>query len=208
MLDQIEEHFAAGGRTPKGRRALHAIFAATRACLAKGGVHDISLERIAASARMSQAALRHYFPTRDALLTRFFTAATEWFQAEVRRQLDGTDGPASDRLAKCIGWHFAYMESVSTVFWFDASAFWLREAAGRRLRDNWYQWLQGEYAQLIGQMQPALKPRDRQLRAYVVLTLVLGAWATHGRGGYLNSRRGADERRRALVNAALDLATR
>lgn len=208
MLDQIQEHFAASGRTPKGRQALRSIFAATRASLAKGGVHDTSLERIATGARMSQAALRHYFPTRDVLLTRFFTAATEWFQAQVHQRLDTNGGTARDRLASCIGWHLEYMESVSAVFWFDASTFWLRDAAGRRLRNNWYQWLQGEYARLIGQMQPALGARERQLRAYTILTLVLGAWATHGRGSYLKSKPGAVERRQALLNAALELAAR
>ncbi len=92
-MDSIEEHFAAEGRTPKGRRARRAIFAATRDLVVARGLEFTSLEAVANGAGLSQAALRHYFPTREKLLFSFFIAASHWFRRPGNRTAESR-GPA------------------------------------------------------------------------------------------------------------------
>lgn len=207
MLQQIQARFAASGQTPKGRRALEAIFRGTLSVVTELGLSAASLEAIADQAGLSQAALRHYFPTRDDLLTAFFLAATGWLESEVR-SLAGQNGVSPrDQLEQCVNWHLQYMEQVDTAFWLESSAYWLRNPEGRRARDRFYRWLAGQYARLIGQIQPTLNPRECQRRAVALLTLVVGAWITHGRGSATDFPGTAAERRQLLVDTALDIAT-
>lgn len=208
MLAAIEEQFAARGRTPKGRAARCAIFRATRAEVVSAGLHETSLDVIADRAGLSQAALRHYFPTRDELLSEFFTTASSWLQDQVAACFEQKELGAHARLENCIGWHLEYMEAVETTFWLEASAYWLRQAKTRRMRDDWYRWLMRQYAATIGEALPTLGRAERQRRAYAVLTLVLGAWITHGRGSAVHRSATPAERRRLLLDAAMDIALR
>ena len=70
-----------------------------------------------------------------------------------------------------------------------------------------YRWLVGQYAALISQMQPALSPSERQRKAYAILTLVLGAWITHGRGSAVDRKVSVQDRRQLLIDTAMDIAT-
>jgi AcrR family transcriptional regulator len=206
MLAAIEEKFAAGGRTPKGCAARRAIFRATRAEVAEAGIRAASLDAIADRAGLSQAALRHYFASRDDLLSEFFTTATGWFQDQVAAFFVQADLRPRDRLERCIGWHLEYMEAVETAFWLEASAYWLRQSSNRRTRDAWYRWLVGQYGATIGEILPTLGQQERERRAYCMLTLVLGSWITHGRGSAVTRDAAPAERRQLLVDAALDMA--
>jgi len=208
VLDQVEEHFAASGRTPKGRRALVAIFRATRELVTRRGLDATSLDAIADRAGLTQAALRHYFPTREELLHAFFVAATRWFREQVGGMLRGSGLPAGEQLRNCVAWHLEYMEQVDTAFWLESSAYWLRHPPPRHTRDEFYRWLTGQYARLIGEMQPALGARECQRRAYVLLTLVLGSWVTHGRGSAVPGAGGPAEQRRLLVATAMEVVSR
>jgi hypothetical protein len=100
------------------------------------------------------------------------------------------------------------MENVETTFWLEASAYWLRRGQPRRVRDDFYRWLTGRYATLIGQIRPSLGARERQRRAYLMLTMVLGSWVTHGRGSSLGKSTDVAERRRLLVETIMEIATR
>jgi AcrR family transcriptional regulator len=206
MFDQIEAHFAGTARTPKGERAMRAIFQATRITLAEKGLHGTSLDLIAAKAGLTQAALRHYLPTRDDLLTAFFAAATELFQSRMTEVLAGSGMHAREVLERCVTWHLEFMEAVDTAIWLDCSSYWLRHRQSRRMRDDWYSWLMGQYAALIGQIQPSVGVRERQRRAYAIHTLVLGAWVTHGRGSAMDRNANVPERRRLLIDVAIDIA--
>ncbi|MBL8201585.1 MAG: TetR/AcrR family transcriptional regulator [Chromatiales bacterium] len=208
VMERVEEHFAARGRTPKGRRALLAIFRATREITGTRGLDAASLEAIAARAELSQAALRHYFGTRDELLDAFFVAATRWLRAQVAALLKDGGLPAGQQLEQCIAWHLEFMENVDTVFWLESSAYWLRHPPPRQSRDEWYRWLVAQYARLIGGIQPRLGPRECQRRAYALLTLVLGAWITHGKGSAVTGAGGPAEQRRLLVATAMALVSR
>jgi AcrR family transcriptional regulator len=206
MLLQVEELFAATGRTPKGRRALAAIFRAGMAAVAESGVHAASMERIGADAGLTQAAVRHYFPTRDELLTALFTTAATWFRSKVSLIMAERDIPAAMRLMTCIDLHLQYMELVDSVFWLEASAYWIRTAHVRRFRNEFYQGVIAEYAILIGEIRPDLKKRVREERAFAAVTLSLGAWITHGRGSSWGNGFKAQQRRELLLQTALQIA--
>lgn len=210
MLTEIEDRFSGAGRTPKGERALRAIFRATRDTVTTSGLLATSLDVVADRAGLTQAALRHYFPTRDSLLTAFFVTSTEWFRAKIAEILDEDAATARGKLEQCLSYHLEYMENVDTAFWLEASAYWLRRASDRRIRDDWYRWLAEQYAQLIGRIQPAISKRERERRAYGVLTLMLGAWITHGRGSALGHPHAKGnqriEQRQLLIDTALEIA--
>jgi AcrR family transcriptional regulator len=207
MFDRIAARFAGRARTPKGARALRAIFQATRELVARQGLNQVSLDAIADQANLTQAALRHYFPTRDELLTAFFVSATEWFRGEVESLLrDSAALPAGQRLERSVSWHLEYMEHVESAVWLESSAFWLRQPDGRQLRDDFYRWLLGRYMALIGEVHPGLPPVELQRRALAAMTMVLGAWITHGRGSAMPGSIPTAERRQYLVARVIDIA--
>lgn len=208
MLELIEEHFAADGRTPKGRKARLAIFRALRELVARRGLDATSLEAVANRAGLTQAALRHHFATREELLHAFFVSATRWFRGQVAAQLTVGDLPARKQLENCIAWHLEYMENVDTAFWLEGSAYWLRHSPRRHTRDEFYRWLAKQYARLIREIQPGIDARESQRRAYVLVTLVLGSWITHGRGSAVTGAGGVTEQRRLLVAAAMAIVSR
>lgn len=206
MLAPIEKKFAEKGRTPKGREALRAVFRATRETVADVGLASASLDAIASRAGITQAALRHYFATRDELLTHFFTSATVWLKEEVAGLLADDKLPGHETLERCITWHLEFMEAVDAAFWFEGSGYWLRQRRHRRTRDDWYRWLLYEYAALIGRMHPSISRDECHRRAFLILTLVLGAWATHGRGSRVDPKADVVQQRKLLVNAAMRIA--
>ena len=206
MFAAIEDQFAATAPTPKGRRARRAIFRAMRAAVAEGGVDAASLDSVADGAGLTQAALRHYFPTRDALVSAFFKSGADWYRQALQALLTTSDKPPREQLADCLRWHFEFMEEVESIFWLESSAYWLRDAEGRKIRDAWYGWLTDRYAALIGRARPEFPPAERRRRAYVLWTLVLGGWVTHGRGSPSRRALPAPERRRVLIDAALSIA--
>lgn len=207
MIDAIETQFAAAGRTTKGRQALRAIFRATRDLMMEVGLPAASLDLIAQRANLTQAAVRHYFPTRDDLLMHFFLAGSAWLTGQLTRMVEAEHLSPGERLEKCLDWHLEFMEQVDTANWLEMSAFALRRKAERRVRMRWYRWLTGQYAAMIGELQPSLGRAERQRRAHVVLTLTLGAWITHGRGSAFDSSTKPSLRRQQLVAAAMGIAT-
>jgi AcrR family transcriptional regulator len=208
QMDSIEEYFAAEGRTPKGRKARRAIFAATRDLVVARGLELTSLEAVANGAGLSQAALRHYFPTREKLFFAFFTAASHWFRRQVTGLLKAGNLPAREQLECCLSWHLEYMEHVDTAFWLEGSAYWIRHPQPRQTRDQFYRWLMNQYARLIGVMRPGLGKAECNRRAYALLTLVLGAWITHGNGSAVFEAGGAPGQRRVLLDTAMAIVTR
>lgn len=185
---------------------MRAIFRATRETVTQAGLEAASLDAIAGRAGLTQAALRHYFPTRDDLLGAFFITAANWMRGEMITILTGSDQQARAKLLRCLDWHLQFMESVDTVFWLESSAYWVRHGRRRRTRDDWYNWLTGQYALLIGQMQPTAGRAERQRRAYLIVTLVLGAWITHGRGSAVGHTGHPEGRRKLLIETAMTIA--
>lgn len=207
-IGQIEAHFAAAGRTPKGRKALREIFRATHHLLIRDRLCDVSLEAIAVHAGLSQAALRHYFPTREVLLSTFMVASSQWHRTQITRLLTECTLPPLDSLRNCLTWHLQYMEAIDTALWLENSIYWLHHGSSRRVRDDFYDWLTGQYAALIRKARPALDARTCRDRALLVRTLILGAWITHGRGSAGGSKTEVATRRQLLIETAMSIATR
>lgn len=208
MFDAIEAEFAAAARTPKGQRALRGIFRAMRATVSRHGVDAASLDAIAEGAGLTQPALRHYFPTRDELVSAFFRSGAEWYRRRLEDLLQDRGRSPREQLAECIRWHLEFMEDVDAILWFESTAYWLRNPEGRKVRDAWYGWLTGRYAVLIGAARPDLPPREQRRRAFALWTLVLGGWVTHARGSALRQGLPATERHAALLDTALQIAFR
>lgn len=205
MLRGIEDLFARKGLTPKGQRTRRAIFRATYEAVSESG-SATSLENIAARANLTQAALRHHFSTREDLLMSFFRIASGWMQSRLEQILTGDATATREKLQQAIAWHLEFMENVNTVVWLETSAFWLYKDAPRQVRDTWYRWLTAQYADLIGQLRPGLSRLERQRRAYLVLTLVLGAWITHGRGSQVDTGTNMLRQRQLLIDQAMSIA--
>jgi AcrR family transcriptional regulator len=140
MMELIEEHIAAEGRTPKGRKARLAIFRVTRDLMARRGPDATSLEAIANHAGLTQTALRHDLADREELLHAFCVSATRWFRARVAGQLGDSSVTAREQLEHCVSWHLEYLEHVDTSFWPESSAYWLRHPPPRHTRDEFYRW--------------------------------------------------------------------
>jgi AcrR family transcriptional regulator len=206
MLKEIETLFAAQGLTPKGRKALAAVFRSGMAAIADSGAQAASLDTIAAHAGLTQAALRYYFQTKDDLLTAIFTAGTLWFRSELASIVADTDLPAARRLERCIGRHLDFMEAVDSVFWLEGSAYWIRTAPNRRVRNEFYRWMVAEYASMIGEIKPSVGRPERLSRAFAIVSLVLGSWITHGRGSAWGDGFDVRHRRSVLLRAATRLA--
>ncbi len=201
MLADIETEFAARGQTPKGQRALRAIWRAVQVTSARGGVAAASLEAVAAASGLTTAAVRHYFPTRDQLLDAFFRSGADWYRRELELRLATEGLDAGALLEQCLTWHLTFMENVDAALWFESSGYWLRMPAGRRARNTWYQFLVARYAQLIGTARPGLTAAARRERAIALWTLMVGSWVSHGRGSALQPGPGPAERRRAILAA-------
>lgn len=207
MLEMIEEEFVAVGRTPKGCRARRAIFRAITSTVLERGLDRVSLDAVADRSGMTQAALRHHFHTREDLLAAFFVSASEGFRGQVTALLTRNDLPPRETLERCLSWHLEFMESVDTAFWLESSAYWLRHGPTRGIRDDFYDWMLQQYAGLIARLQPTLGAPESRRKAYVLLTLVLGAWITHGRGSTIGGAAGTAEERQLLLDEALEIAT-
>lgn len=206
MLNASEDLFVARARTPKGQRALRSVFSAIRSAVASSGLDAASLQEIAGRAGLSQAALRHYFRTREELLMAFFASAAEAFRTELFRIVTSRDGSAHQVLEQCVKHHLGFMEQVDTVFWLETSAYGIRQASARAVRNKFYLSLIAQYARLIGEIQPKASLRQRQEKATAVVSLVLGAWITHGRGSAWCSRADVVRQRQMLTAAAMSLA--
>ena len=63
--------FLSRARYPKGRKSLQAILDATYEIVTSEGLTGASQEAIARRAKVTQSAVRHYFPTKEELLLAF-----------------------------------------------------------------------------------------------------------------------------------------
>ncbi len=208
MMSVIEENFASAGRTPKGRRARRAIFAATLKVMASRGFRGTSLDAIAAAANLSQAAIRHHFATREELFHEFFFSATVWLRDQLAGLLEDTARRPEEVLQSAVRWHLEFIEEVDTTIWLEMSGYWIRSFQAKHSRDDFYRWVRNRYGDLIGRINPALRAGERRNRAYTILTLVLGSWITHGRANTMRDVGSVRGQRELLVAAAMDIATR
>ena len=165
----------------KGERSVAAILKACVAIISEQGVTAMSQDAVARRAGISQSALRHHFATKDALLAAVFRTADETHRAAMTDILLDHQVSAGDKLQRLIESHLDFIARGGDAYNFEAHAHAARDAEARSRRNEWYGWLAGHYAALIRQLRPKLNAADAEVRAYQILTLILGGWVTFGR---------------------------
>lgn len=168
-------------KTPKGKARLQAILDATFEIIVADGLAAASQEAIAQQADVTQSAVRHYFPTKESLLQAFFQEAIN----RIQLGLDSPDPVANpdplNELMRCVRLHLDAILSVDRVFFFEASAYWSRDASLSTVRKNWHSNLLNHYEGLLAAIHPTHSPEQIANTAFQILTLTQGCWMTLSR---------------------------
>ncbi|MBT6664671.1 MAG: TetR/AcrR family transcriptional regulator [Gammaproteobacteria bacterium] len=184
MAEQAEPHFQnsflARARYPKGKRRLQAILDATFDIVVREGLAAASQEAIAKRAGVTQSAVRHYFPTKDELLMAFFSTAIERLQQKFHVAIESGNLEPRQRLLDSASMHYARILETEDIYFFEATAFWGRNADFKKLRDEWYESLDRHYIGLLEEIHPKWSRKRCADVALQILTLILGGWVTLG----------------------------
>jgi len=191
-------------RSAKGERSVAAILRACVDIMNEQGAGAMSQEAVARRAGITQSALRHHFATKEALIEAVFRGAFATYRARWSEILLDPKPSPREKLQRLIHTHFDHIANSSDAYAFEAFAHAARHPGARAERDDWYLWLADHYAALIQQIDPRLSREASEVRAYQVLTLILGAWVTLGRSRphLLQDRSSAMI---AALNEAIDL---
>ena len=187
-------------RSVRGERTLHAIHNAATAIIGEHGLAMASQEQIAKRAGISQSTLRHYYPTKDALVEAIYEATFESYQKTVEALLLQPGGTPTERLLRLLEAHLDHIARSDDAYIFESFAHFARNEASRRKRDAWYGWLVDHYVALLQQIRTELSAEQARTLAVQVLTLVLGAWITLGRSRPKLIGRSTAEVREALLS--------
>jgi len=186
-------------RSRRGARSLQALHAAATALIGAHGLALASQEQIAQRAGLSQSTLRHYYPTKEALVEAIYAATFDRHRQTVEALLLQPGGTPTERLLRLLEAHLELIAQSDDAYIFESFAHFARHAASRRPRDAWYGWLVEHYVALIHQIRPELSAAQARTLAVQVLTLVLGAWITLGRSRPKLLGRSTAEVREALL---------
>jgi AcrR family transcriptional regulator len=167
-------------RSPKGARTEEAVLEAAAGVLDESGLGAVSQEVVARRAGISQSTLRHYFATKEDLVEALFRRTFAAYSTTIEAQVLEAEPDPRTRLERLVNAHLAHITRSSDSVAFEAFAYLSRAGAERGPRNEWYRWLTRKYAELIGQIHPALAAEECDARAYGVVTLSLGAWLTLG----------------------------
>ena len=176
----VDNSFLSRARYPKGKRSLQAILDATYDIVISEGLAAASQEAIAKRAKVTQSAVRHYFPTKNELLIAFFSTGIERLQQLLQTVMAEDNQDPRAQLLESAALHYDRILEVEDVYFFEAAAFWGHNPQFRQLRDDWYQSLERHYSGLIARMHPHWDKQRCAETAFQVLTLVLGGWVTMG----------------------------
>jgi len=187
-------------RSSRGARSLQALQTAATAIIGEHGLGMASQEQIAQRAGISQSTLRHYYPTKDALVEAIYAATFDRYYKTVEALLLQPGGTPTERLLRLLEAHLEHIARSDDAFIFESFAHCARHAASRRRRDAWYGWLVEHYVALLEQIRPELSAAQARTLAVQVLTLVLGAWLTLGRARPKLLGRSPAEVRAALLS--------
>lgn len=179
-LPDFENEFLRRARYGKGRQTLQTILDATYELIIAEGPTAASQKAIAERAKVSQSAVRHYFPTKEDLLGAFFTTGIERLQSLLKAKIAEVGGCPRTLLLESAELQFSRIREVDDVFFFEAAAFWRRHPRYGAIRDTWYQELQRHYQRLLQRMHPEWAEASCEMVAYQVLTLILGGWTMAG----------------------------
>lgn len=184
MPDQpisFESEFLNRARYAKGKMTLQAILDATYDLIVEEGPTAASQKAIAERAKVTQSAVRHYFPTKEDLLVAFFSTGIERLRNLFKAKIDEADVDPRTRLLDIAALHFSRIRDTDDVFFFEATAFWRRHPNYSEIRDRWYQEASRYYQQLLQKIHPEWSEMQCIDTSFQILTLVLGGWITAGR---------------------------
>ena len=102
----LEDSFLSRARYPKARKRLQDILDATYELIAEEGLAGASQEAIAKRAKVTQSAVRHYFPTKEELLLAFFKVGVERFRYVVDAKLREPNRDHREQLLEIISTHY------------------------------------------------------------------------------------------------------
>lgn len=171
----------AAGSGTKGERTRRRIMAETQAMIDEVGIAAISQEAVARRIGITQSALRHHFPTRESLFDAIFDRVFSGFYRSAERVLLEPGKAPRARLMALCALHLDYVVTESDRVALESFAHHLGNPGLLSRQSQWYHWIVGHYAALLGAIRPDLDDTARQERALAILTLCIGAWITIGR---------------------------
>lgn len=186
-------------KTPKGAARLQAIMDATLEIIVADGLGAASQDAIAQRARVTQSAVRHYFPTKESLLKAFFLAAIDRLQQAFDTPPPGSGHDPQGEVLRLVQIHLDAILDVDRVFFFEALAYWTRDSELSAIRKAWHGQVLAQYEDRLRQMHPAWSTDRVSDTALQVLTLVQGCWLT------LDAHEPHKTRREAVLGAVTRL---
>ncbi len=167
--------------TPKGERTRRAILDAAIELITREGMAHASQDQIAKHAGISQSTLRHYFRTKEELISAIHLDAFEVFRHRFEKVLLEPATSPWERIRGLASTHLKHITQASDAYNFETFAYFARNASDRARRDDWYHFLIGHYCALIQQIHPQLDWDECETRGFHILTLCLGCWLTLGK---------------------------
>lgn len=193
-------------KSTKGAKTERAILNAAVKLIAEKGMSVASQERIAKAAGISQSALRHYFPTRKALISAIFEDAYRTYRADTEVVLLHPFSDPKERLRELVSAHLSTVKDNPDSFIFEAHAHFARNPEDRKQRTDWYNWLLQQYVGLILQSNPGMERTTAEIKSRSMLTLVLGCWLTLSRSSSLVDEKQREEAFRCILDQVLAIA--
>ena len=170
-------------KSGKGERTKNQILKAFGAVVTQEGLSAASQDHVAHTAGISQSTLRHYFATKDELITGYFTHYYQVYRENIENILLQPQPNVRLRLREIAKAHLEHIRLSSDVAVFESWALMCRDEAFQTMRDEWITFLSHHYAALIQQLHPDLPNETCLSKANQILTVSFGAWVTIGRNG-------------------------
>lgn len=163
------------GRRGKASERIAEILAATARVVARDGLADTTMSKVAEEAGLQRTLVLHYFKSRDELMDRFVSVAVAEYGAGLLNT--GTATPLQHRIDAMFA-PDAYASRDDLVIWIELVALAGRdEVVRKRLRDLWTkQWLPALEHQL-GVDYPIASADARSAVAYALACLFEAHWA-------------------------------
>ncbi len=168
-------------RETKGARTRRMIMAEARAMIDEMNIEAISQDAVARRVGITQSALRHHFPTKEALFDAIFEEAFAQFYKSAEKILNEPLGNARTRLVKLCAMHLDQIGLESDRVTIGSFAHHLYNPSLLGRQSAWYHWIAGHYAALLRAVRPDLSLDVVQARALALLTMAVGGWITIGR---------------------------
>lgn len=167
------------------------------AVVAREGLADTTMAKVAEAAGMQRTLVLHYFRDRDALMTAFIGEAVAAYGEGMLPV--GATGSLEDRVCRLFE-PGAYRDAADLVIWTELVALAARDGDVRRqLRDLWTRLWLPEIEELLAAEYPTGAPDQIAATAYALAALVEAYWAFHLQGV------SGPARRRQLQDAARTL---